>query len=144
MNANKPTKSFDSFVTDLKILKKDCGYQEEERMVCDTIVFPCKHTKVREKCLNLADELTLEKAVEIGCNHETNLNSLKKLTKDEDPTVNIVNKQRSQTTLRLMERRREPLRLSKIYGERTVTNIWPCLTIGLHHYQASNCRQQNC
>ena len=25
--------TFDSFVTDLKILVKDCGYQEEERMV---------------------------------------------------------------------------------------------------------------
>ena len=109
-----------------------------------TIVFPCKQTKVREECLDLADELTLEKAVEIGCNHETNLISLKKLTKDEDPTVNIVNKERSQTTIRLMERRREPFRMSKIYGERTVTNIWPCLTIRLHHYQASNCRQQNC
>ena len=34
--------SFDSFVTDLKILVKDCGYQEEERMVRDAIVFRCK------------------------------------------------------------------------------------------------------
>ena len=40
--------SFDSFVTDLKILVKDCGYQEEERMVRDAIVFRCKHTKVRK------------------------------------------------------------------------------------------------
>ena len=36
--------SFDSFVTDLKILVKDCGYQEEERMVRDAIVFRCKST----------------------------------------------------------------------------------------------------
>ena len=48
------------------------------------------------------------------------------------------------TTQRIMERRREPFRLSKIYCERTVTNIWPCLTIGLYQYQASNCRQHNC
>ena len=69
--------SFDSFVTDLKILVKVCGYQEKEQMVRDAIVFRCKRTKVREKCFDLADELTLEKAVEIGRNHETNLTSLK-------------------------------------------------------------------
>ena len=61
-------------------------------MVRDAIVFRCKHSKVREKCLDLADELTLEKAVKIGHTHETNLHSLKKLAKDEDPTVNGVEK----------------------------------------------------
>ena len=70
--------SFESFVTDLRILVKDCGYQEEDCMVRDAIVFRCKHVKVREKCLNLADTLTLEKAIEIGRIHETNLSSLKK------------------------------------------------------------------
>ena len=78
---------FDSFVTDLNMLVKDSGYREEERMVRDAIVFRCKHTKVREKCLDLADELTLEKAVKIGRTHKTNLDNLKKLAKDEDPTV---------------------------------------------------------
>lgn len=82
--------SLDSFVTDLKILVKDCGYQEEECMVRDTIVSRCKHAKVREKCLDLADSWTCEKAVEIGQNHETNLSSLKKLTHDEDPKVNAL------------------------------------------------------
>ena len=91
------SESFDSFVTDLKILVKDCGYQEEERMVRDAIVFRCKHSKVREKCLDLADELTLKKAVKIGCTHETNLDSLKKLAKDEDPTVNVVEKRQTQS-----------------------------------------------
>lgn len=61
---------FDSFVTELKILVKDCGYQEEERMVRDAIVFRCKHSKVREKCLDQADTLTCEKAIEISQNQE--------------------------------------------------------------------------
>ena len=78
---------FDSFVTDLKILVKDCGYQEEERMVRDAIVFRCKHSKVREKCMDQADTLTCEKAIEISRNYETNLSILKKLASDEDPTV---------------------------------------------------------
>ena len=38
----------------------------------------------------MADELALEKAVKIGRNHETNSNSLKKPSKDEDPTVNAI------------------------------------------------------
>ena len=62
------SESFDSFVTDLKILVEDCGYQEEERMVRDAIVFRCKHPKVGEKCLDQADALTCEKAIEIGPN----------------------------------------------------------------------------
>ena len=37
------------------------------------------------------------KAVEIGRNHEKNLTSLKKLAKDEDLTVNVVNKEKRQT-----------------------------------------------
>ena len=82
--------SFESFVTDLKILVKDCGYKDEERMVRDAIVFSCKHTKVREKCIDLADRLTLEKAIEIGRSHEANLASLKKLTKDENPSINAI------------------------------------------------------
>ena len=96
--------SFDSFVTDLKILVKDYGYQEEERMVRDAIVFPCKHPKVLEKCLDQADALTCEKAIEIGRNYETNLSSLRKLASDEDPTVNTLN----QNKRPLWNRRQRP------------------------------------
>ena len=85
--------SFDSFVTDLKILVKDCGYQEE-CMVRDAIVFHCKHPKVHEKCLDQADALTCEKAIEIGRNYETNLSSLKKLASDEDPTVKTLSQEK--------------------------------------------------
>ena len=79
--------SFETFVADLKILENDCGYKDEERMVRDAIVF-------REKCIDLADTWTLEKVIEIGRNHETNLSCLKKLAKDEDPNVNAINKGR--------------------------------------------------
>ena len=46
------SESLDSFLTDFKIQVKDSGYQEEERMVRDAIVFCCKHSKVHEKCLD--------------------------------------------------------------------------------------------
>ena len=35
--------------------------------------------------------------MEIGRNHETNLTSLKKLAKDEDLTVNVLNKEKRKT-----------------------------------------------
>ena len=35
--------------------------------------------------------------MKIGRTHETNLDSLKKLAKDEDPTVNIVEKRQTQS-----------------------------------------------
>ena len=60
-------------------------------------MFRCKQSKVREKCLDLGDELTLEKAVKIGRTHETYLDSLKKLAKDEDPTVNVVEKRQTRS-----------------------------------------------
>ena len=61
----RDNESFDTFVTDLKILGKDCDYQAGKRMVRDAFVFRCKHPKVHEKCLDQADALTCEKAVEI-------------------------------------------------------------------------------
>lgn len=45
-------------------------------MIRDAIVFRCEHRKVREKCVDLTDELKGEKAVEIVRNHETNLRNL--------------------------------------------------------------------
>ena len=60
-DAKEKIKSFESFVTDHRIFVKDCGYKDEERMVRDAIVFGCKQTKVREKCIDLPDTLTLEK-----------------------------------------------------------------------------------
>ena len=83
---------FDSFVTDLKILVKECGYKEDDRMVRDAIVFRCTHEKVREKCLDLGDALTLEKAIDLGRTYEANVESLKKLSHDEDVKINVVNR----------------------------------------------------
>lgn len=45
------TEKFDNFVTDLKMLVKDCGYKEENRMVRDAIVLRSFHKEVQEKCL---------------------------------------------------------------------------------------------
>ena len=54
---------FDQFVTDLKILVKDCEFKEEDRMVRDAIVLRSYYPQVQEKFLDEGDKLTLEKAI---------------------------------------------------------------------------------
>ena len=80
-------KRFDQFVTDLKILVKDCGFKEEDRVVRDAIVLRSYHPQVQEKCLDEGDKFTLEKAIQIGQNHETFHASLKVIGDDEDAKV---------------------------------------------------------
>lgn len=80
---------FDNFVTDLKLLVKDCGYADENRMVRDAIVLRSFHKEVQEKCLEKGDTLTLEMATEIGQNYETSQESLKAI-KGEDSKVHAL------------------------------------------------------
>ncbi|XP_071954147.1 uncharacterized protein [Antedon mediterranea] len=84
---------FDDFVTDLRVLVKDCNYQEEDRMLRDSIVCNALHSKVKEKCIDLGDELTLDKAITIGQNYETSQESMKVIiNKDEDAKIHEVRK----------------------------------------------------
>lgn len=53
----EPGERFDDFVTALRILVKDCDYQEPDRMLRDGIVLRAKHDAVREKCLDEGDGL---------------------------------------------------------------------------------------
>ena len=74
----------DSFVTDLKLLIKDCNYQEEERMLRDAIAVKSVNQRVREKCLNEGDSLTLAKAIQIGQNFEVAQDSLRAINKESE------------------------------------------------------------
>ena len=47
----KENEKFDNFITDLKILVKDCGYTDEDRMVRDCIVLRSFHETVKETVL---------------------------------------------------------------------------------------------
>ena len=89
-----PTERFDNFVTDLRLLVKDCGYSDEDRMIRDAIVLNAQSTTVREKCLDKGDELTLDVAIRIGQSHEMSQDSLKVIGTDEDAKVQAVHKRR--------------------------------------------------
>ncbi|CAG2233019.1 unnamed protein product [Mytilus edulis] len=66
----KTNETCEEFVTDLKVLVKDCQYANPDRMVRDRIVFGTKSSKVREKLINEGSELTLEKALDIARTYE--------------------------------------------------------------------------
>lgn len=55
----------EQFITDLKVLAKDCAYINTGETVRDKTVFGTKRAKVREKLINQGSDLTLEKAINI-------------------------------------------------------------------------------
>ena len=71
-------------MTDLRILVKDCGFTNEDRMIRDAIVLRARHDQVKEKCLDEGNALTLEKLVSIGQNYETSHDSLKVIGGNDD------------------------------------------------------------
>ncbi|KAI4890019.1 hypothetical protein NFI96_007835 [Prochilodus magdalenae] len=74
--------SFEHFVTELKLLVKDCDYANSDEMVRDRIVFATNSPRVREKLLSQGPELTLEKAIDIGLSHELAQLQLKAMASD--------------------------------------------------------------
>ncbi|XP_033106768.1 uncharacterized protein LOC117108748 [Anneissia japonica] len=86
------TESFSTFLTDLRVLVKRCDYQDEERMLRDAIILRKRDQKVREKCLDLGDELTLDKAINLALNYETSQASL--VAMDRSESVSAINKGR--------------------------------------------------
>ena len=80
---------FEQFVTDLKLLYKEYGYDHtmEDEMIRDHIVFGVKSTKVRKKLTNVDNDLTLEKCMDISRTYELSQKQLKSMNSDEDPNV---------------------------------------------------------
>ena len=79
---------FDNFVTDLKLLVKNCGYEKPDEMVRDRIVFGIKSRKTREKLLQVGSDLTLRKAVEIVHSTEQCQLQLQSMSNDQSPVGN--------------------------------------------------------
>ena len=54
----KDTDTLEEYLTDLKILVKDCGYAKPNEIMRDAIVFGTKDHRVRGKCINEGSDLT--------------------------------------------------------------------------------------
>ncbi len=94
---------FEDFVTALRLLVKDCGYDNEDRMLRDAIVLRSLHTRVQEKCLEEGNTLTLSKALDIGRNYEISVTNMKTIT-EEDATVKFVGRHDRKKHLKKKER----------------------------------------
>ena len=85
--------SFDQFVTELKLLVKDCRYHPEEvnKVVRDRIVIGVRSNKIREKIINVGSDLTLEKAIELSQVYEMSSSQAKSIAGNiEDSSVHAV------------------------------------------------------
>ena len=80
----KEGERFHDFVTDLKLLVRDCGYDDNDRMMRDAIVLNALSQDVRQKCLERGDELTLDMAINIGQTSETAQESIRAIDQEVD------------------------------------------------------------
>ena len=69
-NEVQGSQTVDQYITKLKLLAKDCSYNDENDMVRDRIVFGVTSPKIREKLINEGDKLTLDKAIHIAQSYE--------------------------------------------------------------------------
>lgn len=83
------TETFDQFVTELKLMVRDCNYERHEEMVQDRIVIGVKSHKIREKLINVGSDLTLQKALDIARLHEQSTYQARQIS-GEDTSVHVI------------------------------------------------------
>ena len=81
--------SFEQFLTELKLLVKDCGYADPDEMVRDRVVIGRYSSKAREKLVHEGSDLTLEKAMDIARSEEISQAQLQTMA-TENPSINSV------------------------------------------------------
>ena len=88
---------FSSFVTDLRVLVKDCKYDKPDEMVRDKIVTGIKSDDSRGKLLTEGDELTMTKAIQIATSYETTQAQLKSMKNDSKLELDAIRKSSKKT-----------------------------------------------
>lgn len=58
---------FEKFFVNFSFFVKECGYQDQENMILDVIVFGIQDYKVYEKCIGEGLDLILEKIINFVC-----------------------------------------------------------------------------
>ena len=84
------SEKFEHFVTSLKLLLNDCGYDAaiHDKMIRDSIVFGVKSSKIREKLINEGSDLTLQKCLDIARTYELSQEQLEVI--DNQASINYV------------------------------------------------------
>jgi hypothetical protein len=121
---------FETFVTDIRTLVRDCGYKEPEEMVRDRIVCGITSQDAREKLLQVGESLTMDKAIEIVVTHEATKKQLAVMQKEE--TVEVIKKRRTEDSER--DKRARQNSATGTYEQRSLTsNTYDCGNCGKRH-----------
>ncbi|XP_052777918.1 uncharacterized protein K02A2.6-like [Mya arenaria] len=90
MKIQKDGESFEQFVTDLRLLIKECNYPEDilDDMVRDHIVFGVRSVKLCEKFISEGNGLTLQKSLDIARTYELTKSRIQQM--DNNKSVNAV------------------------------------------------------
>ena len=80
--------TFDSFVTDLKLMAQGLDMTETDKLIRNAIACKSLHERVRERCLEKSKNLTLETAIDIGRMLEAINNGLQVMS-GEDSRVEV-------------------------------------------------------
>jgi len=97
--------SFEQFLTDLKLLVKDCGYGDPDEIVRDRVIIGCHSAKTREKPIQEGSDLTLEKAISIARTDEMSKAQLQTMA-NEDASINRTKPAKPKTDLNALKRRK--------------------------------------
>ena len=76
-NEVQGSRTFDQFVTKLKLLARDCNFKDTDDMIRDRIVFGIQLEKIREKLIIVGEDLTLDKAIQLAQAYEYSQEQLK-------------------------------------------------------------------
>ena len=85
------SETVEQFVTDLKLLERDCSFKEPDEMIRGRIVFGTNSRRIREKLINEGKELTLDKALDIARTYEISQSQMKSMDA-RDEAVHSVNR----------------------------------------------------
>ena len=85
----------EKFVTDLKLLVRDCSFKEPDEMIRDRIVFETNSRKIREKLINEGKDLALDKAIDIARTCEMSQSQMKSMEESEQVVHSVKRDQRS-------------------------------------------------
>ena len=109
----KEGESFDNFVKDLRILLLDCEYTHTDDMLVDLIINGVKHKKVQLRLLDQGQELTLNKAIEIGRQYELSQSQMKIFRGEEVLTVKSKHSCKNKKSSGTVHKQKNPVNSAK-------------------------------
>ena len=89
------SETVEQFVTDLKLLVRDCSFKKPDEMIRNRIVFGTNSRKIRTKLIYEGKELTLDKAVDIARAYEMSQLQMKLMKAGDEAGHSVNRDQRS-------------------------------------------------